>query len=51
MTASQSGVQTYAVAGALYDHVADGLRRSAGEYDQAEQAITQQAQAVLTSLP
>jgi hypothetical protein len=50
VTASQSGVQTYAVAGALYDHVTDGLRRSASEYDQAEQAITQQAQAVMTSL-
>ena len=50
LTAAQSGMQTYAVAGALYDHVADGLRRSAGAYDRAEQAITQHAQAVMTSL-
>jgi hypothetical protein len=50
VTASQSGMQTYAVAGALYDHVADGLQRSAAEYHRAEQAITQQAQAVMMSL-
>jgi hypothetical protein len=43
-------MQTYAVAGALYDHVADGLQRSAAEYHRAEQAITQQAQAVMMSL-
>lgn len=49
VTASQSGLQTYAVAGALYDHVAEGLRRSAAEYGRAEQANTQQAQAVMTS--
>ena len=49
VTASQSGMQTYAVAGALYDHVASGLRRSADEYDRAEQAIIQQAQAAVMS--
>ena len=50
VTASQSGTRTYAVAGALYGHVAGGLRRSAGEYDRAEQAITSQAHAAMTRL-
>ncbi len=50
VTASESGTRTYAVAGALYSHVADGLQRSAEEYDQAEQANIQQAQAVMAKL-
>lgn len=50
VAASEAGVQTYAVAGGLYGHVAGGLRRSAGEYDRAEQAITAQARAVMESL-
>jgi len=50
VSASQAGAQSYAVAGGLYGHVAGGLRRSAGEYDRAEQAITAQARAVLESV-
>lgn len=50
VAASESGARAYTVGEALYERVADGLQNSAGEYDRAEQAATQQAQAVMGSL-
>jgi hypothetical protein len=40
--ASETGTETFAVTGALYAHVAEGLRQNAASYDRAEQSIIEQ---------